>query len=485
MEEGSKAPHVLIFPLPAQGPVNSMLKLAHLLSLAGLNITFVNTDHNHNRLVLHTDILSRFTCFPGFQFKTIPDGLPDDHPRAGDRFMELFGSMELVTKSLFKEMLFSGQLNSVTGQSVSCIIADGVLSFLIDVGHELGIPVINFRTISACCFWAFFSLQDMIEAGDLPMRENEDMDRHITSVPGMETFLRFRDLPSFCRVNNLEDPNLQLIANTNKQFSRAHALILNTFEELEGPILSHIRTQFPKLYTIGPLHTFLKSRLESEMTQLQPQTSNSIFEVDRNCIEWLDTQQFKSVIYVSFGSVTIITRDQLIEFWYGLVNSKQRFLWVIRPDLVAQKDVEGQIPAELVEGTKERGYLVGWAPQEEVLAHKAVAGFLTHSGWNSTLESIVVGVPMICWPNFVDQQLNSRFVSEVWNLGIDMKDLCDRAIVEKMVNDVMVERREVFMKSTAEMARLARESVSEGGSSYCNLDRLIEDIRLMNVAGAK
>uniref|UniRef100_A0A2N9J8B9 Uncharacterized protein n=1 Tax=Fagus sylvatica TaxID=28930 RepID=A0A2N9J8B9_FAGSY len=187
------------------------------------------------------------------------------------------------------------------------------------------------------------------------------------------------------------------------------------------------------------------------MTQLQPQTSNSIFEVDRNCIEWLDTQQFKSVIYVSFGSVTIITRDQLIEFWYGLVNSKQRFLWVIRPDLVAQKDVEGQIPAELVEGTKERGYLVGWAPQEEVLAHKAVAGF----------------------------------VSEVWKLGIDMKDVCDRVIVEKMVNDVMVERREVFMKSTAEMARLARESVSEGGSSYCNLDRLIEDIRLMNVAGAK
>ena len=152
----SKAPHVLIFPLPAQGHVNSVLNLAQLLSLAGLNITFLNTDHNHNRLVLHTNILDRFACFPGFQFKTIPDGLPDDHPRADERFREIFDSIKLVTKPLFREMMCSGQLNSATGQSVTCIIADGILSFPIDVGNELGIPVIHFRTASACYFWACF-----------------------------------------------------------------------------------------------------------------------------------------------------------------------------------------------------------------------------------------------------------------------------------------------------------------------------------------
>ncbi|XP_065636031.1 7-deoxyloganetic acid glucosyltransferase-like isoform X2 [Quercus suber] len=170
MEPESKAPHVLIFPLPAQGHVNSMLNLAQLLSLSGLNITFLNTDHNHNRLVLHTDILDRFACFPGFQFKSIPDGLPADHPRAGVRFMEVFDSIKLVTEPLFKEMMSSGQLNSATGQSVTCIIADGSLSFPIDVGNELGIPVIYFRKISACCFWAYFCIQDMIEAGELPIR---------------------------------------------------------------------------------------------------------------------------------------------------------------------------------------------------------------------------------------------------------------------------------------------------------------------------
>uniref|UniRef100_A0A7N2RA04 UDP-glycosyltransferases domain-containing protein n=1 Tax=Quercus lobata TaxID=97700 RepID=A0A7N2RA04_QUELO len=315
--------------------------------------------------------------------------------------------------------------------------------------------------------------------------ENEDMDRLIRSVPGMETFLRIRDLPSFCQVSNLADPNLQLFANRTRQSPRAHSLILNTFEDLEEPVLSHIRTKCPKIYTIGPLHAILKSKLESKTTLLQSRSPNSLFEVDRSCMVWLDAQPFKSVIYVSFGSITTMTKDKLMEFWYGLVNSKKRFLWAIRPDLVLQKDGEGQIPVELVEGTKDRGYMVGWVPQEEVLVHQAVGGFLTHSGWNSTLESIVAGVPMICWPYFADQQINSRFVSEVWKLGMDMKDVCDRVMVENMVNHLMKETREIFRKSIVEKARLAKESVSEGGSSYRNLDHMIKDIRLMSMATTK
>lgn len=109
------------------------------------------------------------------------------------------------------------------------------------------------------------------------------------------------------------------------------------------------------------------------------------------------------MIYVSFGSSTVLTREELVEFWHGLVNRKNRFLWVMRPDLVVGKENGDWIPAELEEGTKERGFMVGWAPQEEVLAHKAVGGFLTHSGWNSTLESLVASVPMICCPYFANQ----------------------------------------------------------------------------------
>ncbi|XVF83814.1 hypothetical protein PTKIN_Ptkin16aG0523300 [Pterospermum kingtungense] len=468
-------PHVLVFPLPIQGHVNSMFKLAELLALTGFKVTFLNSEHTHERLVKFANITSQFARYQGFEFRTITDGLPDDHPRSGNWFLEMFDAMETKTKQSLREMLLN------INPPVDCIIGDGFLGFALDVAKELGIPMIYFRTSSACCFWAYYSIPDIIQAGELPIRDGE-MDRLITSVPGMETLLRCRDLPSFCRATDMEDSVMQLVVKQTRKSPEAHSLILNTFEDLDGPILSHIRAKCPHIYAIGPIHAQLNTRIKAKYGESGDHFSNSLWEVDRSCISWLDKQANQSVIYVSFGSLTITSKEQLTELWYGLVNSNKRFLWVVRPNSVTGKDGQGEdVPVELLEGTKERGYIVGWAPQEEVLNHPSVGAFLTHSGWNSTLESVVAGVPMICWPYFADQQVNSRFASEVWKIGLDMKDVCDRMVVEKMVNDVMVDRKEEFVKSAAEMAKLANESVSVGGSSYCNFDRLIEDIRLMNL----
>ncbi|CAI0443403.1 unnamed protein product [Linum tenue] len=204
-----------------------------------------------------------------------------------------------------------------------------------------------------------------------------------------------------------------------------------------------------------------------------------MWKEEASCLTWLDAQPPGSVLYVNFGSITMMRRDQVIEFWEGLTGSKNRFLWVIRPGSVCSGEMadDVQMPEELVEGVEKGNLkvLVGWVPQEAVLGHEAVGGFLTHSGWNSTLESIVAGVPMICWPFFADQQVNSRFVSEVLKLGLDMKDVCDRRVVARMV-----ERKEEFRRKAVEMARMAKESVEEGGSSYRNLELLIEDIKLMS-----
>ncbi|KAI3519891.1 hypothetical protein L1887_09111 [Cichorium endivia] len=448
MDKETLPPHVLIFPLPLQGPVNCTIKLAE----------------------------SRFNGYPGFHLESISDGLPEDHPRSVDTITELFESLKTKNQTLFKDLLTSGKLSSDSRRRVTCIIADGSLGYTCDAANELGIPIIYIRTISACCLWVFFCLPKLIESRELPFAENE-LDTQIKSIPGMEGFFRHRDLPMFCRSGNLEDPNLKHHLHEGTENPRAYGLILNTFDDLEGPIVSQIHSFCPNLYTIGPLHAHLKFKLAGESSSSSLPSSNSLWKEDISCIPWLDSQPPKSVLYVSFGSLAVMKKEQYIEIWHGLVNSGCPFLWVIRPNSVLYDSIE--IPPELSSDTEERGCIVEWAPQEEVLAHGAVGGFLTHSGWNATLESVVEGVPMICWPYFLDQQVNSRFVGEVWKLGLDMKDSCDRVIVEKMVRELMEDRRDEFRKSADEMARLANQCLMKGGSSYCNLERLIQDIKAM------
>lgn len=297
------------------------------------------------------------------------------------------------------------------------------------------------------------------------------MDRMVAGVPGMEGLLRRRDLPGICRIQ-LDNPLFQFFVVETQALTQASALILNTFDDLEAPILSHLAPLFSKIYTIGPLNALMRSRIGQSLSYF-----SNLWEADHSCMTWLDSQPLGSVIYVSFGSLAIMTRGFCLELWHGLVNSGNRFLWAIRRDAILGTEGESMIPIELQEGTKERGLLVDWAPQEDVLAHPSTGGFLTHSGWNSTLESIVGGVPMICWPQMADQLINSRYVSEVWRIGLDMKDTCDRSTVEMMIRTLMKDGREEIMMSMDRIAKLADDCVRQGGSSYHNLDMLIEDIR--------
>ncbi|KAL5991632.1 hypothetical protein ACLOJK_012541 [Asimina triloba] len=169
MEQSSqrkKAPHVLIFPLPAQGHINCMLKLARLLCLSNFRVTFLNSEYNHERLHRCTDISSHAAQnWPGFRFASISDGLPPDNPRGADQLIELFVSLKLKTKPLFKEMLIKYR---ESGDPVTCIIGDGITTFTIDVADELEIPIFSFRTVSACSFWSYFRIPQLVEAGELP-----------------------------------------------------------------------------------------------------------------------------------------------------------------------------------------------------------------------------------------------------------------------------------------------------------------------------
>ncbi|XP_057789007.1 7-deoxyloganetic acid glucosyl transferase-like [Salvia miltiorrhiza] len=469
-------PHVVIFPFPAQGHMNCMLNLAHLFCLTDFHVTFVVSEFSHRLLLKNTSVPATFAAYPGFQFRSIPDGLPDDHPRSGARVADIVPAVANHMIPNFKKMMAEEDfLASPHRRPATCFVADGFHGFAADFAEENGLPLIYFRTPSASYLWAYFHVDHLIQAQEIPIKD-KSMDGLVKGIPGMEGFLRRRDLPGFFRTDDVNDPLLQSLAAATRQIVRAQAVIFNTFDDLEGPIVSLMLEKLPRIFTIGPIHEQQKSRLMEKKSKASIVAGNFWAE-DRSCIDWLNAQPRRSVIYVSFGSITVVTREQLMEFWHGLVNSSQRFLWVMRQDSVTGKDGDDRVPAELPEGTNEKGYFVKWAPQEEVLNHPAVGGFLTHSGWNSTLESIVAGVPMICWPYFGDQTINSRFVGEVWKIGIDIKDSCDRLIIEEAIREIMIVRKDEFLERADGMAKMAKKAVERGGSSYRNLDALIEYIK--------
>ncbi|KAG8062310.1 hypothetical protein GUJ93_ZPchr0003g18430 [Zizania palustris] len=153
-------------------------------------------------------------------------------------------------------------------------------------------------------------------------------------------------------------------------------LILNTFNALETSEMAALRRDIDvPVFDVGPLH---------KLSPAAP--SSSLLKHDRGCLEWLDAQAPASVLYVSFGSIASMSAAELVDMAWGIANSGHPFLWVLRPGLVRGAPTQATLPDGFDDSTRGRGAVVSWAPQDEVLAHCAVGGFFTHSGWNSMLE---------------------------------------------------------------------------------------------------
>jgi len=202
-----------------------------------------------------------------------------------------------------------------------------------------------------------------------------------------------------------------------------------------------------------------------------------MWKEESGCLTWLDTRKPCSVLYVCLGSLAVLSNEELLEFAWGLASSNQSFLWVVRPDIVHGESAI--LPKEFIEETKDRGLLVGWAPQIKVLSHPSVGGFLTHSGWNSTLESISAGVPMMCWPFFAEQETNAKFVCEEWAIGMQVKKMVKREELAMLVRNLIKgEEGDEMRKRVGKLKETAKRAVGEGGSSKNNLDKLLHHIFL-------
>ncbi|KAI7726690.1 hypothetical protein M8C21_010966, partial [Ambrosia artemisiifolia] len=356
-------------------------------------------------------------------------------------------------RASFKELLI--RFISEGNKSI-VVIFDNVMHFAGIVAVDLNLPAIVFRTSSAAYFPAFLARQQLHQQGrfleqDFVMQE---------VVPNHHP-IRYKDLP-FSKAP-IEDWK-QLVSNFSQQ-AHPSAVIWNTVKFLENESLTRIHNHLRvPVFAVGPLH------------KVTPSPSSGSRQEDKGCIPWLDKQPPKSVVYISFGSLATMDTKVLTEMAWGLMKSDQRFLWAVRPGLVSGSEWLELLPKGFVEETRERGLVVKWAPQKEVLAHFAVGGFWSHCGWNSCLESISSGVVMICQPFGVDQGVNARYVCYVWKIGLELERV-EREEIERMIRRVMVDDEGEEMRVRInDMKEMVIEALGKRGSSQESLEGLVKFI---------
>ncbi|KAK4579347.1 hypothetical protein RGQ29_029133 [Quercus rubra] len=432
------ARRLILFPLPLQGHITPMLQLASILYTKGFSITIIHTQFNPPNP----------SNYPHFAFHSIPDGLLESEANTSD-VIRLLTLMNVNCIKPFSDCL-AKLLADVSKDPVACLITDAMWHFTQSVAEILKIPRIVLRTSSVCSFLAFFALPHLREK-NLSIQEEP-----VQELPP----LKVKDLPMIA-TRNSEDL-YQLLSLAVKETRASSGFIWNSFEDLEPLALTTCTQKLTiPTFPIGPFHKYF------------PASSSSLLRQDQSSISWLNTQAPKSVIYVSFGSIAALNEAQFLEIAWGLANSNQPFLWVVRPGLVRGSEWLEPLPNGFLENLNGRGHIVKWAPQEKVLAHHATGGFWTHNGWNSTLESICEGVPMICQPFFGDQMVNARYVSHVWKVGVHLENKIERMEIARAIRRLTVEADGKEMRERIEhLKEKVDDCLSQGGSSYQSLENL-------------
>ncbi|CAL5367649.1 unnamed protein product [Camellia sinensis] len=430
-------PHVLVIPYPAQGHVIPILELAQCLVTHSIEVTFVNTEFNHKRVM--NALSDKHKVGGHIHLVSIPDGMESWEDR--NDLGKLTSSICQVMPGKLEELI--ERINGSNDNKVTCIIADESVGWALEVAEKMQITRAAFWPAAAALLALAFSVPKMIEDGIINNHEQgiptkDQIIRLSPTMPAMST-TQF----VWACIGDLTTQKIifELVTRNNKSVGLADWLICNSTYELEPAAFS----LFPNILPIGPL--LASNRLGSSAGYFWPE--------DSTCLEWLDQQPANSVIYVAFGSFTVIDNIQFQQLASGLERTNRPFLWVVRPDIADENN--DAYPEGFKERVATRGRMVGWAPQQKVLNHPSVACFLSHCGWNSTMEGLSNGIPFLCWPYFADQFLNQSYICDVWKVGLGFN--CDESgiikqgeikdKVEQLLNDKTIKARALDLKEVA------------------------------------
>ncbi|KAK1428857.1 hypothetical protein QVD17_17697 [Tagetes erecta] len=450
---------VVVVPFVAQGHLNQLLHLSRILSGYNLPVHVVGTT-THNRqakLRIHGWNLNSNTNIHFHEFETPPFESPPPNPNLSTKFpSHLIPSFKASShlREPFAKLL--AIISKTTRRIV--VIHDYLMSTVIQ-------DVVSFPNVEAYvfnCASAFTTFSYVWEEKGRPCLDDLEAYTPLTKI------IAFQDLipPDFMEFlfshMGCEKFNSGNIHDTCKVFDSKFIDYLSK-EGLCGST---------KQWALGPFNPVSIDTNKDSRNR-------------HKSLEWLDKQGQDSVIYVAFGSTTSFSDEQIRELAIGLENSGQKFIWVLRDadkgDIFKGEVRNIELPKGFEKRVEGKGLVVrDWAPQLEVLAHIATGGFMSHCGWNSSMESITMGVPIAAWPMHSDQPRNATLITDVLKIGVNVGDwgrdgeVVTSLVIEETIRKLMdCDEGHEMRKRAKKIGEDVRRSVEEGGVTRMEIDAFV------------
>ncbi|KAJ6383436.1 hypothetical protein OIU78_026841 [Salix suchowensis] len=437
--------HVAVFAFPFGTHAAPLLAVVRRLAASSpsTHFSFFSTQQS-NSSIFSVDKQNMDFMQSNIKAYDVSDGVPEGHVFSGNPLERIELFMKSARESLKKAMEVAV---SETGRRVSCLVSDAFFWFACEMAEEIGVVWLPFWTAGPNSLAAHVYtdlIRETFGAGGMVGREDETL----SLIQGMSK-IRTCDLPEGVLFGNTESFFSIMLHKMGKALPRAAAVFINSFEELDPGITECLKSKLKRFLNIGP----------SNLISAPPPVADT-----SGCITWLDKQKLASVAYVSFGSVATPPPHELVAVAEALETSEIPFIWSLKDTSKVQ------LPHGFLDRTAAQGLIVPWSPQSEVLVHGAVGVFVTHCGWNSLLESIAGGVPMICRPFFGDQRLNGCMIEDVWEIGLKVEDgvFTKHGLVSSLNKILSQEGGQKMRENIRALEQLAKKAIGSNGSSINN-----------------
>lgn len=464
-------PHILLVTFPAQGHINPSLQFAKRLVPLGIEVTFATSVYAHR-------LMSKANSLPkGLNFTAFSDGYDTGFKKNHDDVMHYMSEIRTRGSAALKDIISD---NAAQGRPVTAVVHTILLPWVADVARDVNLPSallwIQPAAVLDIYYYYFHGYEEVFK------NASSDPTRPV-ALPGLPA-LASGDLPSFLLPSGSGGDYSFALPTFKEEIEKLDqqsnpTVLVNTFDALEAEGLKAIKTY--NLLGIGPLipSAFLGGKDPNDTS-----FGGDLFKKskDDNYIKhWLSSQPESSVVYISFGSLLNPSKPQKEEISHALLETKRPFLWVIRDKQENEKgDLEEDEEEKLscIEELENQGLIVPWCSQIEVLKHPSLGCFITHCGWNSTLESICSGVPVVAFPHWTDQGTNAKLIQDVWETGVRVTtSQSDDGVtvrseeIKRCIETVMDggEKGEELRRNAKKWRDLAMEANREGGSSDMNL----------------